>query len=260
MRMAIEEEWKTCPVCGSPIKQENYARHLSRVHGMEAVEVGEKKTHEKIPEGGKRKIAPIAALAAIVVVSALITGWALLGRTSTSQPPQQPDQQPYPVTAKGAWYNAPVVDDGKIGVPFEYVNQNKIVYADVRLPDEITAEDMLSWATSRRLRETGREIGTLLYVLGAYPKGRYLPLLYYQAPSGKVVGAVRLCEPCGSFDFRIDRGQNLVCQRCGTEWKLENLREIALDIGCGIYPPPELLTATRDGSIWVDISPLRAVS
>lgn len=119
---------------------------------------------------------------------------------------------------------------------------------------------MLTWATSSKLRETQRDIDFLLDVLGAYPKGqRYLPLLYYEAPSGKVVGAVRICEPCGSFDFRIDRGQNLVCQRCGTEWKLENLQEIARDIGCGAYPPAELPTTTQNDKIWVDISPLRAV-
>jgi len=249
----MEGEWKTCPVCGSPLRQENYARHLSKVHGGVGAAGREKRELEKAPEGGKRKTLPVAVMISIVVAGALVSGWILLGRT-------QPAQQPYPTSAKGVWYNSPAIDDGKIGVPFEYIGKNKIVYVDVRFPSEITAEDMLTWANLHKLRGSRREVDILLYVLGAYPKGqRYLPLLYYQTPSGKVVGALRLCEPCGSFDFEIGRGQNLVCQRCGTEWRLENLREIALDKGCGIYPPPELPTIIRDGKIEIDISPLRAV-
>ena len=156
----------------------------------------------------------------------------------------------------GVWYSTPVIRNGKVGIPLDFVSQNKIVYIDVKLSNKTSAEDMLNWATTRRLRETRREIATLLYVLGNYPKGRlYLPLLCYQTPSGKIVGALRTCEPCESFEFRIG-GKNLICQRCGTEWKLEDLREIAYDRGCGVYPPPELPITVEDETIWIDISPL----
>ncbi|HHW15278.1 MAG TPA: DUF2318 domain-containing protein [Firmicutes bacterium] len=64
--------------------------------------------------------------------------------------------------------------------------------------------------------------------------GKTLPLLAYVAPSGKVVTAVSLCEPCNSTTFHIE-GNELVCNTCGTRWELENLRGTAG--GCQAYPP-----------------------
>ncbi|MGE5553989.1 MAG: DUF2318 domain-containing protein [Betaproteobacteria bacterium] len=64
--------------------------------------------------------------------------------------------------------------------------------------------------------------------------GKSLPLLAYIAPSGRVVTAVSMCEPCNSTTFHLE-GDELVCNTCGTRWELETLRGTAG--GCQNYPP-----------------------
>lgn len=65
-----------------------------------------------------------------------------------------------------------------------------------------------------------------------------LPLQAYVAPSGRVVTAVSICEPCSSYYFHIEQGNTLVCNVCGTRWNLENLS--AISGACGSYPPLEV--------------------
>jgi uncharacterized membrane protein len=67
-----------------------------------------------------------------------------------------------------------------------------------------------------------------------YNGKQQLPLLAYISPSGKVVTAVSLCEPCNSTTFHIE-GDQLVCNTCGTRWSLEGLKGISG--GCTLYPP-----------------------
>jgi hypothetical protein len=73
-------------------------------------------------------------------------------------------------------------------------------------------------------------------------KGNKIPLLSYVAPSGKVVTAVSMCEPCRSTRFHIE-GKTLVCNACGTKWNLETLKGISG--GCLDYPP-DILPSTVD--------------
>ncbi len=79
--------------------------------------------------------------------------------------------------------------------------------------------------------------------------GYKLPLLAYITPSGKVVTAVSMCEPCRSTRFHI-RGKSMVCNSCSTEWKLETLRGIRG--GCLIYPPDIIQSTIENGRIWID--------
>ena len=72
-----------------------------------------------------------------------------------------------------------------------------------------------------------------------------IPLLAYVAPSGKVVTAVSMCEPCSSTRFFID-GDKIICSSCGTEWDLETLKGIKG--GCTAYPP-DRVTNTISGDI-----------
>ncbi len=68
-----------------------------------------------------------------------------------------------------------------------------------------------------------------------YPMAtRTVPLLAYVSTDGKLVTAVRMCEPCNSQTFTID-GSEMVCGRCGTRWKLTNLEGI--EGACQKYPP-----------------------
>jgi hypothetical protein len=81
--------------------------------------------------------------------------------------------------------------------------------------------------------------------------GKTLPLLAYLAPSGKVVTAVSMCEPCNSTTFHIE-GKELVCNACGTRWELEDLRGIAG--GCLSYPPDPFPNALAGEAVVVQES------
>ncbi|MCL4515412.1 MAG: DUF2318 domain-containing protein [Firmicutes bacterium] len=82
-----------------------------------------------------------------------------------------------------------------------------------------------------------------------------VPLLAYAAPSGKVVTAVRLCEPCSSTSFHIE-GSNLVCNTCGTVWSLEGLE--GLSGGCQKYPPAAMQTAQDGGDAVMSVNEVAA--
>lgn len=72
--------------------------------------------------------------------------------------------------------------------------------------------------------------------------GFRMPLLAYLAPSGRVVTAVSLCEPCRSTRFHIE-DKKIVCNACATEWNLETLKGI--QGGCLNYPP-DVIPSTID--------------
>jgi hypothetical protein len=73
-----------------------------------------------------------------------------------------------------------------------------------------------------------------------------IPLLAYVAPSGKLVAAVSMCEPCASTRFTI-QGNRIVCNACGSVWDLETLKGISG--GCLKYPPDRLESIERDGKL-----------
>jgi len=56
--------------------------------------------------------------------------------------------------------------------------------------------------------------------------GKQVPLLAFLAPTGKIVTAVGLSEPCQSRDFHIE-GAEIVCDLCHTRWDMETLRGVA---------------------------------
>ncbi len=76
-----------------------------------------------------------------------------------------------------------------------------------------------------------------------YKGAETIPLLAYISPSGKLVAAVSMCEPCNSIKFHI-QDNNLVCNACGTIWNLDTLQGISG--GCLDYPP-DILENTQVG-------------
>ncbi len=78
--------------------------------------------------------------------------------------------------------------------------------------------------------------------------GNGLPVLAYIAPSGRLVVASSLCEPCHSYEFHIE-GTDLVCNACFTHWDLNTLE--GKDGGCQAYPPSELTTAIQGDTVRV---------
>lgn len=77
-----------------------------------------------------------------------------------------------------------------------------------------------------------------------------VPLLAYIAPDGKLVTAVSLCEPCRSTRFHIT-GDKIVCNACGTTWKLRNLE--AVSGACGAYPPQVIPSKVIGNAVQIDV-------
>lgn len=83
----------------------------------------------------------------------------------------------------------------------------------------------------------------------------YLPVTVYVAPSGRVVAAVSFCEPCSGTSFHI-RGDRLVCNVCGTQWRLEDLKGVVG--GCLLFPPDEVNYRVEGGKLILDEQELRS--
>lgn len=83
----------------------------------------------------------------------------------------------------------------------------------------------------------------------------YLPVTVYVAPSGRVVAAVSFCEPCSGTSFHI-RGDRLVCNVCGTQWRMEDLK--GLNGGCLLFPPDEVNYRVEGGKLILDEQELRS--
>jgi len=79
--------------------------------------------------------------------------------------------------------------------------------------------------------------------------GNKIPLLSYITPSGKVVTAVSVCEPCRSTKFHL-RDKSVVCNACFAEWDIETLRGIKG--GCLKYPPDAVPNKVENGQILID--------
>ncbi len=82
-------------------------------------------------------------------------------------------------------------------------------------------------------------------------KNGSVPLLAYINQDGKLITAVRLCEPCDSRSFHIV-GDNLVCDACGTTWNIDNLD--AVSGSCGKYPPDPIPSIIKGNKIIINES------
>jgi hypothetical protein len=82
-----------------------------------------------------------------------------------------------------------------------------------------------------------------------------IPVLAFISAEGKLVTAIRMCEPCNSSEFRIE-GVEMVCGRCGTRWKLNNLEGV--EGSCQKYPPDPIPSKIVDGQVQIEESVLRS--
>ena len=76
-----------------------------------------------------------------------------------------------------------------------------------------------------------------------------VPLLAFINNQGKLVTAIRLCEPCNSKTFRIE-GNELACGSCETHWKLDNLE--GLRGNCMQYAPAPIPSEVHGNSVYID--------
>jgi len=82
----------------------------------------------------------------------------------------------------------------------------------------------------------------------------YLPLNAFITPSGRVVLATSICEPCYGDRFYIEN-TDLVCVACGTRWRLDDL--MGVGGGCVNYPPEEIKYEVEGNQIVIDESTLK---
>lgn len=189
----------------------------------------------------------VLAVLSIIILSGLVYwGFSAQG-TQSPQIPQSPQgsqspqtgQQVYPQTVTGKFYSASSLssDRTKAYLPATVIQSNKLTFVDLALK-----------SPTNEITYQGRTIP-----LSQYNGGKYLPLLVVSTPSQKVIAAVRVCEPCGSFSFHIMEGKYLDCDICHTRWDIETLTGVSG--GCPKYPPPKVPTSVAS-DITVDLSTL----
>lgn len=81
-------------------------------------------------------------------------------------------------------------------------------------------------------------------------KEKPLPLMAMISPSGKLITAVAVCEPCRSERFHTEPDGTLTCNVCNTKWDLETFEGISG--GCPNYPPVELPHKIQNGKILIE--------
>ena len=73
-----------------------------------------------------------------------------------------------------------------------------------------------------------------------------VPLLAYTTPSGSIVTAIGLFDPCNSKSFHIEGGE-IVCDLCLTRWDLETLRGVSGE--CLEHPLERVPHTVQDGRL-----------
>jgi hypothetical protein len=100
------------------------------------------------------------------------------------------------------------------------------------------------------------EVQSNRYVIFDYVQtGEPIPMMAYVAPSGRIVTAIRICEPCESRSFWFDADQ-IVCSACGTRWYAETLEGISG--ACTGYPPTEVKNTISGNNLIISLSDIQA--
>jgi len=160
------------------------------------------------PQQGKNKQKIIVS----VVVVALLGyfAWSFFG----------PEKDPNATNGKGGTWS--------IGDKFAYGDK------------EVQQTPVKNLVENGRIKISKQDVLNNKIIYTEYAKGdKVVPLTAYINLKGRVIVAISMCEPCKSKRFRIAVDQ-LVCNTCGTRWKLTNLEGISGAPECFKYPPDEL--------------------
>ncbi len=204
---------KACPKC----KTENQeSSRFCKKCGVELSGSSFQDKREKVLGEKKGKLYRVPLLLAIVAVLVVGVGyWIMKGDTAAgpvvSSQPKVGGKVDYSGQAIRMVDIQAKVENGKISIPLDAVRENKMVRFE-------------------------------------YP-GKGVPLLAYVAPSGRIVTAVSMCEPCRSTRFHIS-DKKIVCNACATEWNLETLKGI--QGGCLNYPPDVIQSTIEKDRIQID--------
>lgn len=110
----------------------------------------------------------------------------------------------------------PVIEDGKIKISFDEVDEYNIVYFE--------AEN---------------------------DEGTVVPMMAYITPSGRLFAGSSMCEPCRGRTFSL-AGETLFCDVCRTTYTIETHEFISGAVACGSYPPWNMNAVIEDGSVVID--------
>jgi len=199
----------------------------------------------RIKRNGKRPSRKtLAFLSIILVVSVLgVTlavsfQHAILPQT-VSTPPTSP--LPTPLSINSVFYDTPQVSTNgtEISVPASFVEEHIIVNVDLELQAPVT---VLS-------------VGARNITLSFYRGGNYLPLMIIMMPKQHVVAALRVCEPCHTFNFNIVNGELQCDSVCESTWDPETL--IGIHGWCSSVSPLAVPASIVGGNVVIDISSLQ---
>ena len=206
---------KACPKCQT--ENQDLSRFCKKC-GSQLLDSSFQEKKEKVLGEKKRK--PYWVPISLGIIASLLAGvgyWLIKGETvADSRVSSQPT-----VSGKVDYAGQKIpmtdiqakVEKGKISIPLDVVKEKKMV----------------------RFEYEGN--------------GVKIPLLSYVTPSGKVVTAVSMCEPCRSTRFHIN-DKKIVCNACATEWSLETLKGI--QGGCLNYPPDVIPSTIEKDRIQIE--------
>jgi hypothetical protein len=197
---------KACPKCQTKNQDSN---NFCKKCGAQLSHSSFEDKKEKVLGEKRRK--PYWVLISLAVFAILLAGvgyWIIDGNTGSnpkvSNQPKLNEKVDYAGQSVRMADIQAKVENGKISIPLNELREKKMVRFEYR--------------------------------------GNGVPLLAYVTPSGRVVTAVSMCEPCRSTRFHIN-DKKIVCNACGTEWNLETLKGI--QGGCLNYPP-DIIPSTID--------------
>ncbi|MFQ5799152.1 MAG: Fe-S-containing protein [Bacteroidota bacterium] len=81
-----------------------------------------------------------------------------------------------------------------------------------------------------------------------------ISLVAFISPEGKLVTSIAFCEPCNSRKYHA-QNNILICNACGTTWKLQNLEGISGS--CQKYPPDPIPSVVVGDEIQIDESKVK---
>ncbi len=219
---------KFCSECGKPLQPNaNFCTRCgTRVEGAANVGQQSKSTRDAFAHkrqkvlGNAQQASRQRAIKIIAGGIVLVFGawWFVQSLPSRANPiieaqPVVSSGMNYPEDATRMFEIPSRVENGKITISLELVQQRKFV-----------AFEYLSPTTT-------------------------VPLLAYISSDGKLVTAVSMCEPCNSQRFHI-KGENLICNSCGSTWELHNLS--AISGACGKYPPDAIPSMVVGDEVQID--------
>lgn len=206
---------KICPKCQTKYQDSS---NFCKKCGFKLSEPPFQEKKEKVIGGGKKKPYWIPLALVMIAIGLIGIGYKIIQDKTLS--PMKISSQP------------------KIKGKFNYTGQTikmtdisaKVVGGKISIPLDIVKEKKLI-----RFEYEGN--------------GGKIPLLAYITPSGRVITAISMCEPCRSTRFHIN-GNKLVCNACFTEWDIEKLKGI--QGGCLNYPPDAIQSTIEDNKILIE--------